>query len=154
MFFAVALGVEDDAFIHIKNYCIDCHNNDTQKGEINLEAALMVKPFVKNIDLWKTVINRIENRDMPPAKRDQPTSIERNTLLRWLNQEVIGFDYDKIDNPGYEPVRRLTHIEFSNTLRDLLGLDLNLIEDFPIDLSGKSGFENSAFEQNALSNAF
>ena len=144
VFFAVALGVEDDAFIHIKNYCIDCHNNDTQKGEINLEAALMVKPFVKNIDLWKTVINRIENRDMPPAKRDQPTSIERNTLLRWLNQEVIGFDYDKIDNPGYEPVRRLTHIEFSNTLRDLLGLDLNLIEDFPIDLSGKSGFENSA----------
>ncbi|MED6314264.1 MAG: DUF1587 domain-containing protein, partial [Verrucomicrobiota bacterium] len=36
------------------------------------------------------------------------------------------------------------HIEFSNTLRDLLGLKMNLVEDFPIDLSGNSGFDNSA----------
>ena len=57
---------------------------------------------------------------------------------------MVQFDYSSIDNPGYEPARRLTHIEFSNTLRDLLGLDLNLVADFPIDLSGKSGFDNSA----------
>ena len=128
----------------IKNFCLDCHDGERRKGEINLEAALNAKPLVKNLDLWKTVINRVENGDMPPKKNDQPSSSEKKDLLKWLDHEVVQFDYSSIDNPGYEPARRLTHIEFSNTLRDLLGLDLNLVADFPIDLSGKSGFDNSA----------
>ena len=128
----------------IKNFCLDCHDGETQKGEINLKAALDSEPLVKNLDLWKTVINRIENGDMPPKKNDQPSYSEKKALLKWLDREVVQFDYSSIDDPGYEQARRLTHIEFSNTLRDLLGLNMNLVEDFPIDLSGKSGFDNSA----------
>ena len=128
----------------IKNFCLDCHDGETQKGEINLKAALGSEPLVKNLDLWKTVINRIENGDMPPKKNDQPSYSEKKALLKWLDREVVQFDYSSIDDPGYEQARRLTHIEFSNTLRDLLGLNMNLVEDFPIDLSGKSGFDNSA----------
>ena len=128
----------------IKNFCFDCHDGETQKGEINLKAALGSEPLVKNLDLWKTVINRIENGDMPPKKNDQPSYLEKKALLKWLDREVVQFDYSSIDDPGYEQARRLTHIEFSNTLRDLLGLNMNLVEDFPIDLSGKSGFDNSA----------
>ena len=128
----------------IKNFCLDCHDGETQKGEINLKAALGSEPLVKNLDLWKTVINRIENGDMPPKKNDQPSYSEKKSLLKWLDREVVQFDYSSIDDPGYEQARRLTHIEFSNTLRDLLGLNMNLVEDFPIDLSGKSGFDNSA----------
>ena len=128
----------------IENYCLDCHDSDSQKGEVDLEAALGAKPLVKNMDLWRTVISRIENGDMPPKKKPQPKPEEKERLLNWLDSEINHFDYSQVDNPGYEPVRRLTHIEFSNTLRDLLGLDLNLVADFPIDLSGTSGFENSA----------
>ena len=128
----------------IENYCFDCHDSDTQKGEVNLEAALGAKPLVKNMDLWRTVISRVENGDMPPKKKPQLKPEEKERLLNWLDSEINHFDYSQVDNPGYEPVRRLTHIEFSNTLRDLLGLDLNLVADFPIDLSGTSGFENSA----------
>ena len=138
------LAAEADGVALLGNYCFDCHDGDTQKGEVNLEAALGAKPLVKNLALWKTVINRIENGDMPPKKKDQPSSSEKQALLKWLDREVVQFDYSTVDDPGYEPVRRLTHIEFSNTLRDLLGLDLNLVADFPIDLSGKSGFDNSA----------
>ena len=141
---AKGMAAEVSGVALIKNFCLDCHDADTQKGEINLEAALEVKPLVKNLDLWKTVINRVENGDMPPKKKEQPSSSEKKALLKWLDRKVVQFDYGSVDDPGYEPVRRLTHIEFSNTLRDLLGLDLNLVADFPIDLSGKSGFDNSA----------
>jgi len=137
-------AVEHPGSALIEHYCLDCHDSDAQKGEVNLEAALGAKPLVKNIDLWKTVIARVENSDMPPKKKPQPKPEERKRLLNWLDSEINHFDYSQVDNPGYEPVRRLTHIEFSNTLRDLLGLDLNLVADFPIDLSGTSGFENSA----------
>ena len=137
-------AVEHPGLSLIENYCFDCHDSDSQKGEVNLEAALEAKPLVKNMDLWKTVISRVENGDMPPKKKPQPKPEEKERLLKWIDREINHFDYSQVDNPGYEPVRRLTHIEFSNTLRDLLGLDLNLVADFPIDLSGKSGFENSA----------
>ena len=145
-FIGLAKGwaVEVDGVGLMENYCLDCHDGDTQKGEVNLEAALEARPLVRNLELWKTVINRVENGDMPPKKKDQPSSPERQALLKWLDREVIQFDYSTVDDPGYEPARRLTHIEFSNTLRDLLGLNLNLVGDFPIDLSGKSGFDNSA----------
>ena len=72
----------------IKNFCLDCHDGETQKGEINLKAALGSEPLVKNLDLWKTVINRIENGDMPPKKNDQPSYSEKKTLLKWLDREV------------------------------------------------------------------
>ena len=52
----------------IKNFCLDCHDGERRKGEVDLEAALNAKPLVKNLDLWKTVINRVENGDMPPKK--------------------------------------------------------------------------------------
>lgn len=145
-FIGLAKGwaVEVDGVGLMKNYCLDCHDGDTQKGEVNLEAALEARPLVKNLDLWKTVISRVENGDMPPKKKDQPSSREKKELLEWLDREVVQFDYSTVEDPGYEPVRRLTHIEFSNTIRDLLGLNMNLVEDFPIDLSGKSGFNNSA----------
>jgi hypothetical protein len=141
---AKGMAAEVSGVALIENFCLDCHDGDTQKGEVNLEAALEAKPLVRNLDLWKTVINRVENGDMPPKKKDQPSSLEKKALLKWLDREVVQFDYGSVDDPGYEPARRLTHVEFSNTLRDLLGLDLNLVADFPIDLSGKSGFDNSA----------
>ena len=137
-------AAEVDGVALMESYCLDCHDGETQKGEVNLEAALEAKPLVKNLDLWKTVISRVENGDMPPKKKDQPSSREKKSLLEWLDREVVQFDYSTVEDPGYEPVRRLTHIEFSNTIRDLLGLDMNLVADFPIDLSGKSGFDNSA----------
>jgi len=139
-----SMATEVNSVALIEKFCLDCHDGDTQKGEVNLEAALYAKPLVKNLELWKTVINRVENGDMPPKKKNQPSSSEKKALLKWLDREVVQFDYSTVDDPGYEPVRRLTHIEFSNTIRDLLGLDLNLVSDFPIDLSGKSGFDNSA----------
>ncbi|GIT38582.1 MAG: hypothetical protein Ct9H300mP7_5030 [Verrucomicrobiota bacterium] len=49
---------------------------------------------------------------MPPRKNRNP-SRRRKRLLNWLDWEINHFDYSQVDNPGYEPVRRLTHIEFS-----------------------------------------
>ena len=117
-------AVEHPGSALIEHYCLDCHDSDSQNGEVDLEGALGVKPLVKNMDLWRTVIARIENSDMPPKKNPQPKPEEKERLLNWLDSEINHFDYSQVDNPGYEPVRRLTHIEFSNTLRDLLGLDL------------------------------
>ncbi|MCZ6792828.1 MAG: DUF1592 domain-containing protein, partial [Planctomycetota bacterium] len=47
-------------------------------------------------------------------------------------------------DPGHEPIRRLTHTEYGRTVRDLFGVEVDVAGKFPIDLSGTSGFDNSA----------
>ncbi|MEE2640023.1 MAG: DUF1592 domain-containing protein [Planctomycetota bacterium] len=54
------------------------------------------------------------------------------------------FDYSQVDNPGYESARRLTHREYANAVRDLLGIEDDVLSRFPSDLSATSGFDNSA----------
>lgn len=135
------------------DYCYDCHDAETSKGDIDLESALENPPLVRHLALWENVAERTRNGDMPPEKKPQPSEEERARILAWLESEIDDFDYSRVDNPGFVPVRRLTHVEFNNTIRDLFGLDLKLVEDFPADLSGSSGFDNSAntlFVQPAL----
>lgn len=137
----------------VQTYCFRCHDQDTSKGDIDLESTLESTPLVRHRDIWINVMERLKNHDMPPEGKPQPTPNERERLLAWLDQEINHYDYSKIDNPGYEPARRLTHVEFNHAIRDLFGMDLHLTEDFPIDLSGTSGFDNSAntlFLQPAL----
>ena len=37
-------AVEQRELALIENYCLDCHDSDSQKGEVDLEAALGAKP--------------------------------------------------------------------------------------------------------------
>ena len=62
-------SVEHPGLALIEHYSFDWHDSDTQKGEVILEVALGAKPLVKNIDLWRTVIARGENSNMPPKKK-------------------------------------------------------------------------------------
>ena len=48
-----------------------------------------------------------------------------------------------IADPVASPVRRLTRLEYDNTVRDLLGLDLSLAAGFPTDAIA-GGFSNNA----------
>ncbi len=134
----------DEVHPLLKEHCIRCHGKRRSRGELDVESALEQQPLVRNLDLWKNVLHRIEHGEMPPEDEDQPSRIERAMLVRWLDREINEFDYSQIDNPGFEPARRLTHAEYSNTLGDLFGVDVDVEHLFPEDLSGTSGFDNSA----------
>ncbi|MEM7231413.1 MAG: DUF6797 domain-containing protein [Planctomycetota bacterium] len=110
----------------LKEYCYSCHRNKRSRGELNIEGALAQRPLVRNLDLWTNVLHRIKHRDMPPEDEEQPSDAEREVLVEWIEREIIGFEYSKIDEPGFEPVKRLSHGEYQNTLRDLLGVKIDL----------------------------
>lgn len=128
----------------LSEYCFDCHDDLSQKGDLNVEEILRAQPLVRRLDAWNNVIARIENNDMPPDDKDQPSEVDRAWLLAWLDREVRQFDYDQVKHPGYEPIRRLTHLEWVRTAEDLLHADFDLLSLFPSDLSGATGFDNTA----------
>lgn len=128
----------------VEQYCFACHGAQTQTAGVNLSAMLDQRPLVRNRETWTRVIGALTVGKMPPAGAPQLSGAERDILVAMLADAIDGFDYSTIDNPGFERMRRLTHREFDNTLRDLLGIDLRPAARFPAELAGASGFDNSA----------
>ena len=128
----------------LRRYCFDCHSNDSSSGELNLEVLLTASPIVKERDRWINVIEQTKNHVMPPEDESQPTTDERKQIVLALHNAIHKFDYSDIKNPGFENTRRLTHREYSNTVRDLFGIEIDVVKRFPDDLTASSGFDNSA----------
>ncbi|MEM9657945.1 MAG: DUF1587 domain-containing protein, partial [Planctomycetota bacterium] len=128
----------------LQKYCFDCHSSDFSSGELDFEQLLALSPIVKNRRQWINVIEQTKNHVMPPEDSEQPTQDERKKIVLSLHNAVFNFDYSQIDDPGYEAARRLTHREYSNTVRDLFGVEIDVTDRFPADLTATSGFDNSA----------
>ncbi|MEC7597615.1 MAG: DUF1592 domain-containing protein, partial [Planctomycetota bacterium] len=128
----------------LTRYCVDCHDDSTASGELDLTMLMDQQPLVIQRTKWLNIVEQLKTRSMPPEDGDQPTEMERRHLAAWLTRAIRDFDYETVRRVGYEPVRRLTREEYNNTIRDLIGVDLRPADRFPADLSASSGFRNSA----------
>ncbi|MEM8681443.1 MAG: DUF1587 domain-containing protein, partial [Planctomycetota bacterium] len=128
----------------LTEYCFDCHSGDSPEANLNLEVLLTETPLVRNRDDWRRTMQVIELKAMPPEDMTQPSVEERLGIMAYFYRAIEEYDYSQIDDPGDESARRLTHEQYNNTIRDLLGVDLRPAERFPSELSGASGFDNSA----------
>ncbi|MDG2014968.1 MAG: DUF1592 domain-containing protein, partial [Pirellulaceae bacterium] len=138
-------GQNDEAGIRLlQNQCLDCHSGPRADGELDLSVLIKQRPLVKEYDIWRNISQRIALGDMPPADHAKLTVKQKEAFSNWYTSAIYNFDYDSVRHPGYEPVRRLTHVEYQNTIRDLFKIDLADVSKFTADLSGRSGFENSA----------
>ncbi len=128
----------------LDNYCLNCHDSETAKGDIDLESALKRRPFVRDLALWQNVAERIRSGDMPPEGKKRPDDQQALIVRAWIKKDIDAFDYSKVSEPGNVPARRLSREEYNRTIRDLIGLDLRPADQFPMDFTGSSGFSNSA----------
>jgi len=95
----------------------------------------------KDRDLWETVMQRLQQGEMPPPKQPQPTMDEKKTVVAWLNGELLKANCTGAPDPGRVTLRRLNRTEYANTIRDLIGVDYGVNDDFPADDVGY-GFDN------------
>ena len=155
---AAAASAQTDAGAHAiaplaERYCYRCHGPQTQTAGINLATLVTQRPLVRNRETWTRVIEALDEGKMPPAgARPLPAEVRRR-MASMLHRDIEEFDYSTLDDPGFELMRRLTHTEYDNTVRDLFGVALNVTDRFPDELTGSSGFENSSntlFLQPAL----
>lgn len=129
----------------ITKYCFECHDADTHEGGVDFSKLLSHDPLVRDREVWRRATQLLGMSVMPPESASEPaTDADRHLLIAKLRRAIDEFDYSTIDDPGYVPLRRLTHREYNNTIRDLLGVDLKPAERFPSELTGPTGFDNSA----------
>ena len=124
----------------IVNYCLECHDADIQKGDVNLER-LLDSPFDEQVAGWVEVLQQVESRHMPPAGEERPDEATFTTTTDAIVTALDSFAA-KHPNPGRtDPVRRLTRTEYQNAIHDLLGIDIDVTELLPADESSH-GFDN------------
>lgn len=125
----------------LQQYCADCHGNEKQKADINLEAFGEQPALYKKRELWENVRDMLAEREMPPEKKPQPSEEERIRMVQFINEELAKFDCAELRRPGRVTLRRLNRAEYNNTIRDLMGVDFSPAADFPLDEVGY-GFDN------------
>ena len=128
----------------VQKYCVDCHGKDDPEGDVSLDTFRSAEQVLQNRETWEKAIRLLGIDGMPPKDHDErPTRAEREALVAWLDLKLYHVDCDVVDDAGQVTIHRLNRTEYNNTVRDLLGVDINPAKDFPSDDVGY-GFSNIA----------
>lgn len=125
----------------LENHCVVCHSGDDFEGEVSFDRFEDSADIQENYEFWEKVLRLVVEHQMPPADQTQPTDDEIASLGRAIEFEFDAFDCTSVKHPGRVTIRRLNKSEYNNTIRDLLGLDLRLADNFPSD-DVAHGFDN------------
>ena len=125
------------------NYCARCHNDIDRTGNFSIDDLKSTDiAHGANAQAWEAILRKVGQGEMPPRTKDQPAPELRAGFLHWLEASRDGFAAAHPD-PGRATVRRLNRVEYANSVRDLLALDVDISRDLPQDNSGY-GFDNIA----------
>ena len=124
----------------LQEFCYDCHADGANKGNVALDEFKSDAAMLENHDLWLKALKNVRAGLMPPPKKSQPTTEQKQRLEQWIKTAVFQTDPQNPD-PGRVTVRRLNRVEYRNTIRDLMGVDFDTDKEFPPDDSGH-GFDN------------
>ena len=115
-----------------KDYCLNCHNAEKQKGKVRLDDIAFTLDSVEKADLWQKILNSINAGEMPPEEEKQPDAAAKADFLDALSRTLVTARSVLSDSGGKTTMRRLNRREYKNTLRDLLGVDIN-VRELPAD---------------------
>ena len=124
-----------------EKHCIDCHDEDISKGDVRFDVD-----FSKNNVLLEKAFLQVRSGDMPPPKKNKMTAVERAQLTKILAGSVHHHSSNEL--------KRLTKLEFVNSLQDLLDIKIQAswVASIPED-SGKGEFNtigNLGFSETHL----
>ncbi len=137
--FAAKPAFDKDIKPLLTKYCYSCHG-EKKKGDLDLRLYASESNAKQDAQQFAKILGRLENHEMPPENKPQPSKSERAVLTTWIEAEVLGCDCNHPD-PGRVTIRRLNRAEYNNTIRDLVGIDIHPADDFPFDDIGY-GFDN------------
>jgi hypothetical protein len=124
----------------LETYCYGCHGYGASEGGRTLDELGPDEELVGNRVLWWAVLKNVRADIMPPSGEERPNNDERRALFDWIKFDAFAIDPADPD-PGRVTLRRLNRAEYRNTVRDLMGVDFDTVEEFPADDTGY-GFDN------------
>lgn len=126
----------------LEQHCIRCHGPEKQKGKLRLDT---LSPDFSGpaAETWHDVLENLNLGEMPPEEETQPNREQRRLLTSWIRSGLKEAARERNGAHGQIVLRRLTRYEYHNTLRDLLGLEMDFARDLPPEPSSEDGFKNN-----------
>jgi mono/diheme cytochrome c family protein len=121
--------------------CGPCHNDRMASGGLNLAPFTAASSVMEHRDDWERILQKIRTGEMPPKGMPKPPAEQLDAIAKFVHDKWEEADAKIPPDPGRVTARRLNRTEYSNTVRDLLGVDFRAERDFPTDDSGY-GFDN------------
>ena len=139
----------------LDDYCVTCHSQRIVDGQNEPATALTsqlraVGLALDALDLsavaadaahWEPVVRKLRAGLMPPAGRRRPDQAVLDEFRTWLETELDGAVAAR-PNPGRTATfHRLNRAEYHNAIRDLLALEIDVVDFLPAD-DASFGFDN------------
>ena len=115
-----------------KSYCVRCHNAEKQEGKLRLDDISFAIDSVEKADRWQKILNQMNSGEMPPEDAKQPERVAKTEFLDLLSRTLVTARKSLVDGGGNITMRRLNRREYKNTIRDLLGVEIN-VRELPAD---------------------
>ena len=131
----------------LDRHCMECHAADVQEGTLNLEQFANIDDVRRSTRTWLKVAEMLDSGEMPPKDAPQPSAERRKRLRGWVAEYLRAEALASAGDPGPVVLRRLGNAEYTYTLLDLTGIDLEPAREFPADGAAGEGFTNAG---NAL----
>ncbi|HET9361353.1 MAG TPA: DUF1592 domain-containing protein [Vicinamibacterales bacterium] len=127
----------------LDQYCVTCHNQRLQTAGLALDSLDAVRPG-DNAEVWERVIGRLRAGSMPPPGRPRPDAATYRGVAALLERE-IDRAWTAYPKPGrIAAVHRLNRTEYTNVIRDLFALDVDVTSLLPGDETADGSFDNLA----------
>ncbi|MGY8769478.1 MAG: DUF1592 domain-containing protein [Pirellulales bacterium] len=124
--------------------CVRCHGPEKSKGKITVHSLNGDLSKGQELEKWESILEMLEFGEMPPAQEPQPTKAETQAVTKWIELGIRDY-VTKVSQVQAKPkMRRLTNVEYENTLSELLGFELDVIDDLPEDPEHHYNFNNTA----------
>ena len=149
------LAVPVDAVVAavLERHCVACHGPAAQNANVRLDnLSTDLVGDRRAGETWHDVRNALNRGVMPPRDAPQLSAADRKALLDWLDVTLGAAAGTGRETDGVVVMRRLNRVEYQNTMRDLLGLDIDYVKNLPPDEVSRDGFTNNglALHMSAL----
>ena len=121
-----------------ESFCISCHGMEKSKGGLRLDQIDLQK--WNDPSLLNDIHTAIESGEMPPDDAPRLPESDQLKALQKLLRSQLRLLAEK-QKPGM--LKRLSRVEYQNTVNDVFGSDFSLLDRLPLD-NIEAGFNNNA----------
>ena len=123
----------------IDQYCVGCHNARLKTANLLLDQLDLTR-LGEHAEIGELVVRKLRAGMMPPTGLPRPNPAAMEELIAWMESELDRSAVSHLPAPG---LHRLNRTEYTNAIRDVLGLEVDATKFLPADDSTR-GFDNIA----------
>ena len=124
-------------------YCLACHNDSLATAGLSLQG-LDFADTTQHAEIMEKMVKKLRAHMMPPSNMPRPPFETYEIMTTWLESE-LDRAWATAPNPGrVTPLHRMNRYEYNNSVNDLLGLSVDVMDLLPGDPTADGSFDNIA----------